>query len=82
MEIVMVNVKGIGAYNNIASLQGTTVKIDTALNYTAHELKVKELLKEVHEHLLRNNYVSAASTIEQAIVELRLMRATVKSHVE
>lgn len=78
----MVNVKGIGAYNNIASLQGTTVKIDTALNYTAHELKVKELLKEVHEHLLRNNYVSAASTIEQAIVELRLMRATVKSHVE
>ncbi len=78
----MVNVKGIGAYNNIASLQGTTVKIDTSLNYTAHELKVKELLKEVHEHLLRNNYVSAASTIEQAIVELRLMRATVKSHVE
>jgi hypothetical protein len=82
MEIVMVNVKGIGAYNNIASLQGTTGKIDTSLNYTAHELKVKELLKEVHEHLLRNNYVSAASTIEQAIVELRLMRATVKSHVE
>jgi hypothetical protein len=82
MEIVMVNVKGIGAYNNIASLQGTTMKIDTSLNYTAHELKVKELLKEIHEHLLRNNYVSAASTIEQAIVELRLMRAAVKSHVE
>ncbi len=78
----MVNVKGIGAYNNIASLQGTTMKIDTSLNYTAHELKVKELLKEIHEHLLRNNYVSAASTIEQAIVELRLMRAAVKSHVE
>jgi len=78
----MVNVKGIGAYNNIASLQGTTMKIDASLNYTAHELKVKELLKEIHEHLLRNNYVSAASTIEQAIVELRLMRAAVKSHVE
>ena len=78
----MVNVKGIGAYNNIASLQGTTVKIDTSLNYTVYELKVKELLKEVHAHLLKNNYVSAASTIEQAIVELRLMRATVKSHVE
>jgi hypothetical protein len=82
MEIIMVNVKGIGAYNNIASLQGTAMKIDTALNYTAHELKVKELLKEIHEHLLRNNYVSAASTIDQAIVELRLMRAAVKSHVE
>ena len=78
----MVNLKGIEAYNNVASLQNTTMKIEAVLNYTAHELKVKELLKEVHEHLLRNNYVSAASTIEQAIVELRLMRATVKSHVE
>ena len=78
----MVNLKGIQAYNNVASLQGTSMKIDTSLNYTAHELKVKELLKEIHEHLLRNNYVSAASTIEQAIVELRLMRAAVKSHVE
>jgi len=42
----MVNLKGIEAYNNVASLQGATMKIDTALNYTAHELKVKELLKE------------------------------------
>ena len=78
----MVNVKGIGAYNNIASLQGTTVKIDTSLNYTAHELKVKELLKEIHICLLGHDYVAAASTIEQAIVELRLMRAAVKSHIK
>jgi len=78
----MVNLKGIEAYNNVASLQGTTMKIDTTLNYTTYELKVKELLKEIHEHLLRNDYVAAASTIEQAIVELRLMRAAVKSHIK
>jgi len=62
--------------------QGATMKIDTALNYTAHELKVKELLKEIHVHLLENDHVAAASTIEQAIVELRLMRAAVKSHIK
>ena len=78
----MVNVKGIEAYSNIASLQGTAMRIDTALNYTAHELKVKELLKEIHVHLLENDHVAAASTIEQAIVELRLMRAAVKSHIK
>ena len=78
----MVNVKGIEAYSNIASLQNTKMKIDTSLNYTAYELKVKELLKEIHIHLLENDHVAAASTIEQAIVELRLMRAAVKSHIK
>jgi hypothetical protein len=78
----MVNLKGIEAYNNVASLQNTTMKIDIVLNYTAHELKVKELLKEIHICLLGHDYVAAASTIEQAIVELRLMRAAVKSHIK
>ena len=78
----MVNLKGIEAYNNVASLQGKSMKIDTTLNYTTYELKVKGLLKEIHEHLLRNDHVSAASTIDQAIVELRIMRAAVKSHIK
>jgi hypothetical protein len=82
MERVMVNVKGIEAYNNIASLQNTTMKIDTSLNYTAHEIKVKELLKEVHIHLLGQDFVAATSTIDQAIVELRLMRTAIKSHIK
>jgi hypothetical protein len=82
MEKVMVNVKGIEAYNNVASLQGMAMKIDTSLNYTAHELKVKELLKEVHIHLLGQDFVAAASTIDQTIAELRLMRAAVKSHIK
>ena len=78
----MVHVKGIEAYNNIASLQNTKMKIDTSLNYTMHELKVKEILKEVHIHLLGRDFVAAASTIDQAIAELRLMRAAVKSHIK
>jgi len=78
----MVNVRGVQAYNNIATLQGATMKIDTALNYTAYELKVKELLKEIHIHLLENDHVAAASTIDHAIVELRLMRAAVKNRIK
>jgi hypothetical protein len=78
----MVNLKGIEAYNNVASLQGKSMKLDTSLNYTAHEIKVKDLLREVHVHLLHNDYVAAASTIDQTIAELRLMRAAVKSHIK
>jgi len=78
----MVNLKGIEAYNNVASLQGATMKIDKSLNYTAHEIKVKDLLREVHVHLLQSDYVAAASTIDQTIAELRLMRAAVKSHIK
>ena len=40
------------------------------------------IIKEIHMHLLGSDYVAAASTIEQAIVELRLMRAAVKSHIK
>jgi hypothetical protein len=82
MEKTMVNVKGVGAYNAVASLQSTAVRIDTSLNYTAHEIKVKDLLKEIHVLLLSKDFVAAAATIDQTIVELRLMRAAIKSHVK
>jgi hypothetical protein len=78
----MVNVKGVEAYNAVASLQNTAIRIDTSLNYTAHELKVKELLKEIHVLLLSKDFVAASSTIDQTIAELRLMRAAVKSHIK
>lgn len=58
------------------------VKLDSTLDYATHELKTKRLLKEVHVHLLEKEFVAAASTIDLAIVELRLMRTAVKSHVK
>lgn len=56
--------------------------IDANLDYSAHELRVRRLLKEIHVHLLEQNYMTAAGVIDAAIVELRLMRTAVKSHVE
>lgn len=58
------------------------VKLDSTLDYATHELKAKKLLKEIHVHLLEKELVAAASTIDLAIVELRLMRTAIKSHIQ
>lgn len=63
-------------------MEKVTVKLDNTLDYATHELKAKRLLKEIHVHLLENNFVAASSTIDLAIVELRLMRTAVKSHLK
>jgi len=55
--------------------------IDGALDYAAHELQAKKLLKEVHDLLLKGRHVEATSKINDTIVELRLMRNAVKSHI-
>lgn len=57
------------------------MKLDEKLDYSAHELEAKALLKQIHEHLLGSDFVAAASTIDATIVELRLMRNAVKSHI-
>lgn len=58
------------------------MKLDTTLDYASHELEAKRLLKEIHTLLLNKEYVAAASTIDSTIVELRLMRTAVKSHIK
>jgi hypothetical protein len=57
------------------------MKVDEKLDYATHELQAKKLLKEVHELLLNGEFVAAASTIDTVIVELRLYRTAVKSHI-
>lgn len=57
------------------------MKVDEKVDYAAHELHTKKLLKEVHQCLLNHDFVAAASTIDAAIVELRLFRTAVKSHI-
>lgn len=52
------------------------------LDYSPYYLDAKAKLKEVHELLNKNNFIDAASIIDEIIVELRMMRAAVKSHVE
>lgn len=58
------------------------VKTTVLLDYSVHELAAKKIMKEVHDLLLKHHYVEAASKADEAIVELRMMRVAIKSHID
>ena len=58
------------------------VKVSDTVDYAAHELHVKRMLKDAQVSLLDNQYQKAADILDLAIVELRLMRTAVKSYVK
>ena len=58
------------------------VKVSDTVDYAAHELQVKRMLKDAQVSLLDNQYQKAADILDLAIVELRLMRTAVKSYVK
>ena len=57
------------------------VKTTVLLDYAVHELAAKKLMAEVHSLLLKHKYIEAAGKIDETVVELRMMRAAVKSHL-
>ena len=63
-------------------MEKVMAKLDSTVDYATHELQAKKLLKEIHLHLLQKEFVAAASTIDLAIVELRLMRTAVRSQIK
>lgn len=52
------------------------------LDYAPYELEAKKLLKEVSDLLKTNKYAKAAVIIDDIIVELRMMKAAVNSHIK
>lgn len=52
------------------------------VDYAPYYLEAKKKLQEAHELLLKNRFVEAASLLDEVAVEVRMMRAAVKSHVE
>lgn len=58
------------------------VRVDSSLDYAGHELEAKRLMKEAHKLLLRNEVVEAVKSLDLALVELRLMRTAVISHIK
>lgn len=58
------------------------VKTTVLLDYSVHELAAKKLMKEIHDLLLKKQFVEAASKTDDAIVELRMMRIAIKSHTD
>jgi len=54
---------------------------NSKLDYAAHQLEVKKRLKEIHDKLLSNQHGEAASLVDNAIVEMRMLKAAINSHV-
>lgn len=52
------------------------------LDFAPYELEAKKLLKEVSDLLRLNKYKQASEIIDDAIVELRMMKAAVNSHIK
>ena len=52
------------------------------LDFAAHYLEAKKKLGDVYVMLNNRDYVPAASLIDEIIVELRLMRNAVKTHIK
>lgn len=51
------------------------------LDYAPYELEAKKLLKEVSDLLRKNKYLEARERIDEIVVELRMMKAAVNSHI-
>jgi hypothetical protein len=54
----------------------------TPLDYAPYELEAKKLLREISELLRLNKYKEAATTIDDVVVELRMMKAAVNSNIK
>jgi hypothetical protein len=52
------------------------------LDYTPYYLEAKRQLAQVHELLNKHRYVDSLNTIDEIVVELRMMRAAIKSRIE
>ena len=52
------------------------------IDYSPYELEAKKLLKEVSDLLKANKHKQAVEVIDDIIVELRMMKAAVNSHIK
>lgn len=57
------------------------VKITGLLDYSIHDLELRKLMKDIHDLLLKKEYLEAATRADEAIVELRLLRTAIRSHI-
>ena len=51
------------------------------LDYACHELEAKKHLKEITELLNKKKFGEAAGKVEFVIVEMRMMKAAINSHI-
>jgi hypothetical protein len=51
------------------------------LDYSLHQLEVKRMMMDIHKLILVGQFTEAVKLVDPAIVELRLMKAAINSHV-
>lgn len=52
------------------------------MDYAPYYLEAQKKLSEAYALLKKNQFEEAATKLDEAVVELRMMRIAVKSHVE
>jgi hypothetical protein len=52
------------------------------LDFAPYYLEAERKLKEVHEMLKLNKFAEASTVVDEIVVELRMMRAAIRSHAE
>ena len=58
------------------------MNIVNKLDFAGHEIEAKKLIKSASDFLMRKRFQEALEELDNAIIELRMMRTAVKSHVE
>ncbi len=54
----------------------------SVIDYAPYELEAKKLMKEVNELLRKNDFRTAITKIDDIVVEMRMMKAAVNSHIK
>lgn len=52
------------------------------IDYTPHYLAADRKLQEAYELLKRDRWIEATTKVDEIVVELRMMRAAIKSRTE
>lgn len=56
-------------------------RITVKLDYSPHLLEIKKQTKEIYDLLNRNKFEEAAGKVNSMLVELRMMKAAINSHI-
>lgn len=52
------------------------------IDYAPYELEAKKLLKEISDLLRKTRHKEAVDMVDEIIVELRMMKAAINSHIK
>lgn len=52
------------------------------LDFAGHHIEAKKKLSEAYNLLNKREFVQAATLVDEAIVELRLMRTAIRTHIK